>query len=151
MSFVPAICLACARVALVSLTDAARGELACKACTADLRVVPGCSFAAADRDDFAELCEVVAEANTTRSEAQAYATGVQHALWSGNYTSITERLSGRLVGLVPLQTAVGKSSAAQRRMLLMLKTILEALSTARSGSAEYAIFGAPEHARANRG
>lgn len=114
-----------------------------------LRVVPGCSFAAADREDFAELCQVVAEAHTTRIEAQTYALAVQHALWSGSYLPLLERLSGRLVGLLPLQTSAGKSSAAQRRIVVMLKTIFEALSTLRGGSGEYPLVGAPARSRAD--
>jgi hypothetical protein len=45
-------------------------------------------------------------------------------------------------GLVAAQTAAGRNPDAQRRLMAMLKTILEALATANRGSAEYPVVGA---------
>jgi hypothetical protein len=136
MSLVPALCLGCSRVLLVSLSQAQNRELACPSCGADARIAPSCSYPEADRAQFEELSEVVAEANMTRTEAASYADTIRHALWSGSYTRELERLCVRMPSLLPVQLAAGKNSGAQRRVLVKLQTILQALSSAARGSAE---------------
>lgn len=90
---------------------------------------------------------MVAEANTTRTEARGYADTVQHALWSGSYTRELERLCGRMPGLLPMQIAAGKNSGAQRRILVKLQTILQALASAPRGSEEYSLATALSQGR----
>jgi hypothetical protein len=139
MSFVPALCLGCSRVALVSLADAQRGELLCNVCEGQVRVVPGCSFAAEDREQFQELSDIVARPTFSPTEAQGYAAETRRALWSGAYAPHLEKLTVRFLGLLPLHLAIGKNFAAQRRVLIKLQIIFEAIATARRASAEYPI------------
>jgi hypothetical protein len=139
MSFVPTLCLSCSRVHLASLATAQSRELICKTCGADARVVPGCSFPASEQESFEELSAIVAEGSLGPTEARGYGAQVERALYSGSPASILEVLSERLPGLLPHQVAVGRNSGAQRRILSKLKTILEAIGTARGQSAEYAI------------
>ena len=141
MSLVPALCLSCSRVMLVSFADAQSGAPTCKACGGEARVVPGSSYAEADRDQFEELSDILAEARLTPLEAQTYAAEARRARWSGAYTQQLERLTVRLLGLLPLHLATGKNSAAQGRMMHKLQTIFEALATACGGRAEYDISG----------
>lgn len=130
---------------LLSLAKAQSGELACARCGAEVRIVPGCSYAERDGEVFEELSDVVAEGNLTPTEALGLAQAVQHALWSGSYSAVLETLVLRLPGLVPVQVAAGRNSGAQRRALGMLKTVLDAMATARR-SAVYSVVadsGAP--------
>ncbi len=136
---------------LVSLPEASQPELSCKRCGSDARVAPSCSYSDADREQFEELSCVVAEANTTRTEAIVYAEAVQHALWAGNYAEKLEKLCGRMPGLLPTQIAAGKNAAAQRRILVKLQSILQAQATAPRGSAQYSIAVEPARARGARG
>jgi hypothetical protein len=144
--YVPTLCEGCWRVQLASITAAQSRELACDTCGAESRVVPGCSYGEGERDAFEELATIVAEGRVTPTEAHAYGSETERALWSGSYGSLLEKLLVRLPGLLPHQVAAGKNAGAQRRILAKLKTILEALATARSHSAEYPIGGscAPE-------
>jgi hypothetical protein len=139
MSFVPALCLSCSRVMLIPFADAQSATPTCKACGGDARIVPGCSYAEADREQFEELSEILAEAHVTPREAQSYAAEARRSLWSGAYAQQLERLTVRLLGLLPLHLAAGKNYDAQRRIMHKLQTIFEALATARAGSAEYPI------------
>jgi len=140
MSLVPALCLTCSRVTLVPLTQARQRDVTCKLCGADARVAPSCSYSERDREQFEELSEVVAEANTTSQEARGLAEAVQRALWSQTYAPTIERLCARMPGLLPMQIAAGDSSPGQRHILVKLQSILQALASAvRGGSAEYSI------------
>jgi len=151
MSSVPTVCLSCCRVALVSLAQAQHRELTCARCGADARVVPSCSYSESAREQFEELSDVVAEANVTRAEARGSAEAVQHDLWSGSYTRALERLCTRMPGLLPMQIAAGKNAGAQRRILVKLQTILQALASMPRGSAEYAIVPDPTPSRVGEG
>lgn len=139
MTFVPTLCLSCSRVHLASLAAAQSRQLICNTCGADARVVPGCSYAVSERESFEELSAIVAEGSLVPTEARGYAGQVERALSSGSHALLLEVLSERLPGLLPHQVAVGRNSGAQRRVLSKLKTILEAIGTARGQSAEYAI------------
>ena len=108
--------------------------LACQLCRAPARVVPGCAYTAQDRVQFDELCEIVAEVHLTPAQGQQLAQETERALWSGAFNPSLEELAGHTPGLVPMQSAAGKNSAAQRRVLSQLKTILQALATARRDS-----------------
>ncbi len=131
MSFVPAICVECWRVQLVALTVARGDALTCQLCGAAARIVPGCAYTAHDCVQFEELCEIVAEVHLTPAQGQQLAQETERALWSGAFTHSLEKLAGRMPGLVPMQSAAGRNSAAQQRILSQLKTILQALATAR--------------------
>lgn len=109
--------------------------------------MPGCSSAAPDVEVFEELSAIVAEGNVTPMEAQGFARELERALWSGAYNHLLETLSVRLPGFLPHQVAAGKNSGAQRRVLAKLKTIFDALATARRGSAEYPIVAEPRARR----
>jgi hypothetical protein len=139
MSLVPALCLSCSRVMLIQFADAQGAPPTCKACGGDARIVPGCSYAEADREQFEELSDILAEAHITPMEAQRYAVEARRALWSGAYAQQLERLTVRVLGLLPLHLAVGKNESAQRRIMHKLQTIFEAVATVRGGSAEYPI------------
>lgn len=148
MSFVPSLCLGCWRVHLASLSAAQSGKVACKSCGGEARIAPGCSFPPAEEEAFEELSAIVAEGSLSSTEARGYAAQVEQALASGSYGARLEILSARLPGLLPHQAAAGKSAAAQRRILVKLKTILEAMGTASRRSTEYSEAGASGPARA---
>lgn len=147
----PTLCVECWRVALLSLADAQRGALNCKSCGAEVRIVPGCSYGESDREDFQELSDIMVEAAVTPAEARGHGAAVQRALWSGAYAQLIETLCERLPGLVPLQAAAGKNSGAQRKILMKLQTIFEALATARRESAEYPAMGSASLRHIDRG
>lgn len=151
MSLVPTLCGECWRVQLATLQQAQAGSIACNACGAELRVVPGRSFPEAERAAFEELSAIVVEGNVTPMEARSYATQLEHALWSGAYKPLLVQLSMRLPGLLPLEVAAGKNSGAQRGILSRLKAILDALGSARRVSAEYPIVEEPRAPRSGRG
>lgn len=147
MTYVPTLCLECWRVHLASLAQAQAGELSCRTCGAEARIVPGCTFPEVEREAVEELSEIVAEGNITPMEARSYAAELERALWSGAYRPLLATLSVRLPGLLPHEVAAGKNSGAQRRVLARLKTILDALGTARRASAEYRISAEPTSRR----
>lgn len=139
MTFIPAVCVSCLDVTLVPLASAGRGELSCRRCRADARIAPSCTFAEGDQEQFSELSCIVGEAKVCHSEARVYAEVAQHALWSGNYARQLERLCGRMPGLLPMQIAAGQNPAAQRGILVKLRSILQTLATVPRGSAEYSL------------
>lgn len=131
MSLMPLLCPACRRVQLAA-ADAGRELPVCESCGSDTRLVPGCSFAAADRELFDELSHIAAHGGISIADAEAFALEAQRALWSGAYESFLERLGQRLPGLLPIQVAVGKNTAAQKRVISLLRAILDALTTLRT-------------------
>ncbi|HEX2870911.1 MAG TPA: hypothetical protein VHP33_06640 [Polyangiaceae bacterium] len=139
MTFVPTLCVACCRVQLTSTSKATSGDLACSMCGGELRIVPGCSYVERDRDAFCDLSDIVAEGCVTPTEAGSLADQLERALWSGAYARALEQLAARMPGLLPLQVAAGRNSGAQRQVLALLKTILDAVATARRVSAAYPI------------
>lgn len=143
MSYVPTLCLQCRRVHLMSVAAAQSGDRACASCGARARIVPGCSFADAERETFEELSAIVAEGSVSALEARAHATALERALGSGSYGAALEKLSERLPGLLPSQVAAGRNASALRGMVMKLKTVLEALATAAHESGEYAITVEP--------
>jgi hypothetical protein len=104
----------------------------CRVCGSRTRLVPGCSFAAADRDLFEELSEIIAHGGITTTEAEVLALEAQRALWSGSYANLLEKLGTRLPGLLPIQVAIGKNAGGQRRALVIVRSVLEALTTLRT-------------------
>ena len=94
-----------------------------------VRVVPGCAFTARDAEFFHELSEIIAEGALTSLEAQAFALEVQRTLGASIHTKLLDSLVRRLPGLLPVQAAVGKNPVAQRRALIIMRTVLDALAT----------------------
>jgi hypothetical protein len=154
MPLIPGICVECWRVQLVPLAEAEAQaeapELTCKRCGADVRVVLGCSYSPSDRAQFQELCEVVAEANVTSAQAQRWAEDVQKALWSGAFSHALAALAIAMPRLVSMQQTAGRNSSAQRRILSLLKPILEAVATVRRVSAEYQRASGPIYGRTSQ-
>lgn len=150
MSFVPTLCGECWRVQLGGHEQVQKREFACKACGAEPRVVPGRSFCQADLEAFEELSDIVVEGGIVPMEARRFAVLLERALWSGAYKRLLTQLSVRLPGFLPHELAAGQNIGAQRRILSNLKTILDALATARRESAEYPIVAEPQVPRANR-
>lgn len=139
MAFLPALCGACSRVQLLSLTNATHGELECAFCDGEVRVVPGCSYGESERRAFNEMSDIVAEAQVSPSEALLLAQKLTSSISPGGWGRVLEQLCERMPGLVSVQQAVGQNTAAQRRAVALLKTILDALSTARRVSSTYAV------------
>lgn len=150
MTYVPTLCVECWRVHLAPIAAAQTRETTCKTCGADSRVVPGRSFAESEREAFEELSAIVTEGSITPVEAAGYAVQVEHTLWSGSYRAMLGLLAVRLPGFLPHEIAAGKNSGAQRSILNHLKTVLDALATARRESAEYRIVADPSLPRAGR-
>jgi hypothetical protein len=148
MTFAPGLCTDCARVQLVPLAREQDGGNGCAYCGAHVRVVPACSYGQSDRERFRELSEIVAEAGVSPAEALVLAHELARATWSGSYASLLETLTERMPGLVPMQVAAGGSALAQKRLLAMLKTVLDALATARRLSSTYSIVADPSESRA---
>jgi hypothetical protein len=130
MSLTATLCTDCRRVRLAARDVS--GE--CKSCGGRTRAIPGPSFEAADRELFHELGHIIADGCITRSEAEEFATEAQRALWSGAYSTFIVRLTVRLPTLLRTQVVVGRNSGGQRRMIVILKTICEALSASRSSN-----------------
>lgn len=134
MSYLPTICDSCARVALAPFTSVAHAVPACGYCGGARRVVPSCSYVERDVELFEELSGAVGE-GLGPFDAQRLGIEVSRALWSGNVGEIFNTLGARWVSLVPLVLVTGKNEGQQRRILLMLKTIFEAVAlTRRSGT-----------------
>lgn len=136
MSFFPTLCVGCWRVQLAALADAREGNLTCVACAAPCRVVPGRSYGAEDRVGFAELSSIVSEGKLTLGEARGYGAEADRALGSGIHSPLLGRLAERIPGLMPHQIAAGKNLSAQRRVLITIKTVLDALATVTRRSAD---------------
>lgn len=124
---------------LVPLAAAQDHSPACQRCGAAARIVPGCTYTAEDRMQFEELCEIVADVDLTPAQAQQLAQETERALFDPSL----EKLANRLPGLVPIQSATGRNSEAKRRTLLRLKTIFQALATARRDSVKPAVVLKP--------
>lgn len=150
MSFVPTLCGECWRVQLAGQEQVQKREFTCKACGAEPRVVPGRSFCQADLEAFEELSDIVVEGGIVPLEARSYAVLLERALWSGSHKPLMNQLSVRLPGFLPHELAAGQNAGAQRKILSNLKTILDALATARRESAEYPIVAEPKAPRASR-
>ena len=125
MVVVPAVCERCGRARLCSVEDAQRGQTECRACSGRCRVLPGCSFAAKDRELFDELSLAVDQARLTGMEALAFESLLHQSIQVANYSRTFDLLTDRMPYLIPARIAIGKNAVAQRRALLMLKTILE--------------------------
>jgi len=134
MSYLPTICDKCRRLSLVA-SGALREQCpTCPWCAEPLRVVPSCSYRAADLPLFRELSDTVTEGVVGAMEASSLANRVRAALWSGSYRPELETLATRLPGLVPQLVAMGQNRMAQHHTLQLLRTIFEAVASTRSVS-----------------
>lgn len=135
MVVIPAVCESCGRARLHSPEDALRGQLTCRACSGRCRVLPGCSFAAKDSELFDELGGAVESAQLTLDEASAFEAQLHQSIQTAIYARTFDVLTDRMPHLIPTRTAIGKNPVAQRRALLMLKTIIEGRLGASTDSA----------------
>lgn len=133
MALLLTACTQCSRPALLDERELTP-KASCPTCGADARVVPGCSFGTADVALFDELKQALAEARLAPKEAQKLAFGLAAALQSGALGAAFQHLSDRLPSLLLLQAAAGSNPAAQRRVMMALRVLLEAGSP-RDGNA----------------
>jgi hypothetical protein len=123
-------------VSLVVFNGVDTTTLDCPHCGGTRRVVPSCSYTSGDVELFEELSETVSRA-LSPVDAQRLAVEVSRALWSGSPAELFNALAVRWPSLVPLVVVTGKNRPGQHRVLLMLKSIFEALAlTRRSGMME---------------
>jgi hypothetical protein len=133
MAHLPTVCDGCARVTLTPFTGSDGHPPDCPHCGGARSVVPSCNYAQADVALFDELSEAVT-GGLAQPEAQRLGLEVSRALWSGAGTEILDVVAARWTSLMPLVLVTGGSQSNQRRVLLMLKTIFDAVSlTRRSG------------------
>jgi len=134
MSHLPTVCDGCARVSLVPFAGPAQSTPDCPACGGARHVVPSCCYAPVDVELFEELSDAVAD-ELTPLEAEGLAIEVGRALWSGSHTEGLDALARRFPSVMPQALVAGDNQARKRRLLLMLKTIFEAVAlTRRSGT-----------------
>lgn len=134
MTHLPTICDGCGRVTLSLFAGSVAGTPGCAHCGGPRRVVPSCSYTDADVPLFEELSEAVSD-GLGPFEAQRLGLELNRALWSGTTAEIFDALAARWTSLMPLVLVTGRNEAHQRRVLLMLKTIFDALSSARRSAA----------------
>jgi hypothetical protein len=118
----------------VSLADAlrARAEVpACRNCGITRRVVPTCGYSALDASDFLELCNLVAEGTFSTTEATHLSFEIAHALETHAFEPFLQALSHRLPGIASTQLLMARNRPAQRRALLMCRSIFDALAMGR--------------------
>jgi hypothetical protein len=129
------LCTSCGRVSL-TLAGEARSELCvCSSCGGKGRITPSCGYSTADLGLFAELTEVVAEGGISPPEAARLSFQVERSLATQSFAPFFETLSSRLPGLTPIQLHIARNRHAQRRALLMFRSIFDALATrTRSGT-----------------
>jgi len=134
MAHLPTICDGCGRVTLTPFAGSDAQPPDCPHCAGARRVVPSCSYTQSDIALFDELSDAVTE-GLDPIEAQRLGHELSHALWSGTTLEVFDALASRWPSLMPLVLVTGRNETHQRRVLLMLKTIFEAVSlTRRSGT-----------------
>jgi hypothetical protein len=129
MAFLPTICEKCAKIQLLDQAAVQHGRFTCSDCGGNAKVVPVCSFSEADLGFFNDVSQVIAEGVVPPTEARALASRIERALAARN-TQILESLTMRLPGLLPAQAAAGTNHSAQRRVLMLLRAVLEARALA---------------------
>lgn len=131
MALLTTFCAICDQVTLQNEQGLLAGSRGCKVCGKPLRIVPGCSLNEDERELFDDLREIISERTIEADEARRMARHIAGALQSGKDQSLLDHLTGRLPGLLPIQMAVGANLVARRRVLKVLRTILEAKSLAK--------------------
>ena len=128
MAFLTTFCDQCQRVALLEEKGWAADQMACTTCEGFARILPGCSFASGDKVLVEDVSQVIAEGKLSAGEAQAMAHGIERELWKGVSAHLLDSLATRLPGLVLVAESGGNIPSGQRRVLLLLKTILDAIA-----------------------
>lgn len=126
MAFLTTFCDGCQRPALLDERQTQSGRLSCPQCGGHAQIIPGCNFNADDRSLFGDLCQVVGEAALSPSECRNLSRSVNDALRTGSATRLVLELTERLPGLIPMQAGTGSNHSANRRVLLLLRAILDA-------------------------
>jgi hypothetical protein len=132
MAFLTTSCDACQWPKLLDDRQARSGRLTCPECGSPAHVIPGCSFHADDQALFNDLCQIVHEGGLSPAESRALSRCVDDALRTGSSTRLVMELTQRLPGLIPLQAGTGAKQSANRRLLLLLRAILDAGARGRS-------------------
>lgn len=129
MALFTTFCKECRAVALMDEHGADRGRLACPRCGSRVAIVPGCSFTSDEQELFDDLVQVVREGALPSGTPRQLASELAQTLRAGTDTaSLLERLTVPLPGLVPIQTAAGRNESARRRVLRLMRAVLEAVS-----------------------
>lgn len=132
MAFLTTFCDGCQRPRLLDDRQAQSGRLACPECGSPAHVIPGCSFHADDQALFNDLCQIVSEGGLSPAESRTLSRCVDDALRTGSSARLVMELTQRLPGLIPLQAGTGANQSANRRLLLLLRAILDAGARGRS-------------------
>jgi len=128
MALLTTFCRRCAQVALSDQQHLLNGRLPCESCGDNVLVAPGYSFSEDDRELFEDLKQVVDDRTIEAEEAKQIATHIGSVLRSGVDHDLLERLTNRLPGLLPIQTAAGTNRPARQRALRLLRAIFEAMA-----------------------
>lgn len=105
--------------------------------------MPSCSYKATDVALFDELSDAVS-GGLSALEAQHLAMALEDALRAGVSSPMFEALTNRWLNLIPLMFVTGKNQDQQRRVLIMLKTIFEAVASSRRSGVRPAVVPAVE-------
>jgi len=132
MALFTTFCKECAGVALVDERLSEGGRLQCPACGAHVAIVPGCSFTTDEQELFNDLVQVTREGALQSGMPRQLAAELAQTLRAGTDSGpLLERLTMPFPGLLPIQTAVGRNETARRRVLRVLRAVLEAMSLQR--------------------
>src|SRR5687767_9073164 len=126
MAFLTTFCEECQRPALLDEQKASDARLVCPQCGGAAQVIPGCSFNADDCALFNDLCQVVSEGKLSAPECRSLSRAVDQALRTGSPGRLLVELTERLPGLIPTQVGAGNNASANRRTLLLLRSLLDA-------------------------
>jgi hypothetical protein len=102
-----------------------QAQVSCAACSSPCRVISGNTFAAKDRELFDAIGRAMVDAKLSLPEARALQTQLDESIENGSYARLLTSLSPRMPLLTVTGVAIGRSSVAQRRALLMLKAIVD--------------------------
>ena len=129
MALLTTFCKECEGIALVDESRAERGGLPCPRCGGRVAIVPGCSFTDDDRELFDDLRQIAGEGALRTGLPRRLGAELAQTLRAGTDTGpLLERLTGPFPGLLPIQTAVGRNEGARRRVLRILRAVLDAMS-----------------------
>ena len=133
MSYLPTICDGCARVSLVRFSGCGQTAPDCSDCGGTRHVVPSCAYTQYDVALFHEVSRLV---NDGLPPLEAESSGIEagRGLLSGAFSETLDALSLRFPALIPLVLVASQNADRQRRLLLMLKTIFEAVALTRRSS-----------------
>ncbi len=135
MALLTTFCEECDWLGLEEEARLRQAGFSCRQCHGRAGVVPGVSFAAADQALFEDLQRVVAERTIPPPEAKSLAGDIASVLRTGADSTLLERLTSRLPGLLPIQIAAGANPSARKRALMLLRAIFEAKALKRRETA----------------